>query len=102
MTSDVLSTVMLIALLTPQASLLAYFLLGVAAWLFLDDYCDRYALPWPVSRLTGFPIQEDSILSEFAVTAALWPVLPRWVIEHQVRHRSIRLPKVRVNQVETA
>lgn len=102
MTSEMLSTFILIALLSPQVTLLAYFLVGVAAWLFMDDYCDRYAEPWPVSRLTGFPIQRDSILSEFVITAATWPVLPRWIIQHQIRHRGIKLPKVRVRQVKTA
>lgn len=91
MVSDMLSTLVLIFLLTPQASLLAYFLVGVVAWLFMDGYCDRYAEPWPVSRLTGFPIKEDSILSEFVITAATWPVLPRWVLHHQLR----QLPKRR-------
>lgn len=96
-----MTTLLLIALLTPPASLLAYFLLGVAAWLFLDDYCDRYAEPWPVSHLTGIPIQSDSLLSEFVVTAATWPVLPKWVIQHQMRRRRIGMPRVRVNRVET-
>lgn len=101
MASDVSSTVMLIALLTPQASLLAYFLVGVAAWLFLDGYCDRYAEPWPVSRLTGFTIQEDSILSEFVITVSTWPVLPKWVLQHQLRQRGRQLPRVFVEVAET-
>lgn len=97
-----LSTLALIALLSPQATLLAYFLVGVIAWLFMDGYCDQHAEPWPVASLTGLPIQQGSILSEFVITAATWPVLPKWVIQRQILRRGIRLPRQHMRQVETA
>lgn len=95
MVSEMLSTLVLIALLTPQASLIAYFLVGVAVWLFLDDYCDRYAKPWPVSPLTGIPIPDDSLLYQFVITAATWPAIPKWVLQHQRQLRT--LPKMRAS-----